>query len=433
MNRQRKDHVHVAMLGARMHYAVPLLLDKRGMLGRFYTDNYIGNKPWLEKCLRAIPARLKSRAINRWLGRTAEIDASRVVSFETLGFRTWWRRKRAKDTGMLRTLFAEENRHFNQCILRHGINGARVIFGFNGAALELFRFAKSAGGIATVLEQTIVPAEIQRQLLVEEVKRWPGWQPGLKLDADRDPLREREQSEWQLADIVIGGSQFVKDGLMKLGLDAKKCVVIPYGINLKQFDASHKKLKDKDGPLRVLFAGEVGLRKGAPYLLEALESLGPKAVEARLAGYIALAPQVLARYRHVARFLGPVPRTKMKELIDWADVFVLPSICEGSATVIYEALASGIPAIATPNTGSVIRDGIDGYIVPIRDSNAIAQTLHRYCTQPELLLSHHEAALAGRQRLGLERYGTDLAHTLECVLTSIHTSESSQDPWGIAK
>lgn len=75
--------------------------------------------------------------------------------------------------------------------------------------------------------------------------------------------------------------------------------------------------------------------------------------------------------------VGAVPRQEIAKQYAWADVFVLPSICEGSATVCYEALASGLPVITTPNSGSVVRDGLDGFIVPIRNSEAIREKLAR--------------------------------------------------------
>jgi glycosyltransferase involved in cell wall biosynthesis len=73
--------------------------------------------------------------------------------------------------------------------------------------------------------------------------------------------------------------------------------------------------------------------------------------------------------------IGSIPRNEIRRQYAEADVFLLPSICEGSATAVYEALASGLPVICTANTGSVVRDGIDGFIVPIRDSEAIVEKL----------------------------------------------------------
>ena len=74
----------------------------------------------------------------------------------------------------------------------------------------------------------------------------------------------------------------------------------------------------------------------------------------------------------------------MSEHYSWADVFLLPSLCEGSATVIYEALAHGLPVICTPNTGSVVRDGMDGFIVPIRDAATTAARLEQLAGDREL-------------------------------------------------
>ena len=76
----------------------------------------------------------------------------------------------------------------------------------------------------------------------------------------------------------------------------------------------------------------------------------------------------------------------MAKHYQWADVFVLPSICEGSATVIYEAIGYGLPVVTTPNAGSVVRDGVEGFVVPIRDVAAIIQSLDRLSSDPQLRL-----------------------------------------------
>ena len=80
-----------------------------------------------------------------------------------------------------------------------------------------------------------------------------------------------------------------------------------------------------------------------------------------------------------------MPRLQMAEQYAWADVFLLPSISEGSASVCYEALADGLPVITTPNAGSVVRDGVDGFIVPIRNAEAIVQKLELLARDREML------------------------------------------------
>jgi glycosyltransferase involved in cell wall biosynthesis len=100
----------------------------------------------------------------------------------------------------------------------------------------------------------------------------------------------------------------------------------------------------------------------------------------------------------------------------WADALVGPSICEGSVLVSYEALACGLPVITTPNAGSVVRDGRDGFVVPIRDSDAIGDCLNRLLVNRELLTAMSVSALERSREFTLERYGERLIELLTSIL-----------------
>jgi glycosyltransferase involved in cell wall biosynthesis len=102
----------------------------------------------------------------------------------------------------------------------------------------------------------------------------------------------------------------------------------------------------------------------------------------------------------------------MAEHYAWADVFLLPSICEGSATGCYEALAAGLPVITTENAGSVVRDGIEGFIVPIRNASAIVERLESLQRHREVLESMSRAALERAREFTVERYGERLLAAL---------------------
>jgi glycosyltransferase involved in cell wall biosynthesis len=369
----------VAQLGARMHYAVPRIFHEAGMLERLYTDSYVGNKPWLARALAAVPKRWRPRGVDRLLGRSdRHIPAGKVTSFDLFGLKYARARRKASDAQDLTRLFASSARRFCERVIAARPPAADVVWAFNGAALELFRWAKERG-MRCVLEQTITPRPIMHCLLAEELERWPGWEPGLESPPGSDLLAQREEEEWQLADRIIAGSHFVVDGVRQWGGPMRKCTVVPYGVDTERFaPAALVAEQSSAGRLRVLFAGGVGLRKGAPYLLNALRELGPQNVEGRFAARVALAPETLLPYRDVATFLGPVPRSQMPTLYRWADVLVLPSVCEGSATVVYEALAAGVYVITTPNAGSVLSGASAfGEIVPIRSAEAIASALRR--------------------------------------------------------
>jgi len=109
---------------------------------------------------------------------------------------------------------------------------------------------------------------------------------------------------------------------------------------------------------------------------------------------------------------GPVLRPKMAEQYAWADVFLLPSICEGSATACYEALAAGLPVITTENAGSVVRDGIEGFVVPIRDYESIVTRLEMLYRDRELLQSVSRGALERAREFTVQKYGERLLAAL---------------------
>jgi len=123
--------------------------------------------------------------------------------------------------------------------------------------------------------------------------------------------------------------------------------------------------------------GVVGLRKGFLDLARAWRDLALPGGELLVVGQVhdEIVP-LLKRYREdpTIRFVGHVSEGAAR-FYRQADVFALPSLVEGSAKTTYEAMAAGLPVVTTPNAGSVVRDGIDGFIVPIRDQDALKRRL----------------------------------------------------------
>jgi glycosyltransferase involved in cell wall biosynthesis len=284
------------------------------------------------------------------------------------------------------------------------------------------------------MEQTIAPRQAEQQILAREYAAHPGWQPQPE-DALVGEYSEREGAEWAAADTILCGSQFVVDGIRQLGGAAGKCVVVPYGVDVQEDSLASKVQSPKskvqsqgprrpdevaainsqpstlNRPLRVLTVGAVGLRKGAPYVLAAARQLKDRA-EFRWVGGIELLPAAAQRLAESVHLTGAVPSTQVTEHFQWADVFLLPSLCEGSATVTYEALAYGLPVICTPNTGSVVRDGVEGFIVPVRDAAAVAQRIERLAHDVELRAQMAAAVKARAAEFTVAEYGRRLLAAL---------------------
>lgn len=373
--------VAIAHLGARKHYQEPILFYQWEILDTFYTDFYAKSN-FLNQLLRSkiIYSRLP-KSIKKMVDRYAvELEGAEIVDFPLWGMQYPIKLKKASSLQETYDIFIRAGQEFNQKIITQGLGNSNIIYGFNSASLELFQFAKD-NQIKCVLDQTLAEKSLEHRLLSQEEERWPGWSKSpFHICSSMIAKLEREKQEQEIADHIICGSDFVKQSLIQSGVDSGKISVVSLGRSNSQtvpLNSLTAKTKEKHRPLRIFFAGSVGLRKGVPYLLEALKMLKNSQIpfECKLAGDIAINEDKINNYSEICEFMGRAPRSEMDKLYRWADVFVLPSICEGSAMVTYEAMIYGLPIITTFNTGSIVRDGLDGFIVPIRDPQVIADRL----------------------------------------------------------
>lgn len=356
--------VVVAQLGARMHYAVSLMFYEAGLLQRFYTDYWHDNRNFVIKIiLEWLSDRVKARNLD-------QIPASKVTDFLQLSIEYSRALSKAEDREDETATFLKYGRIFGKlCAKKLERESADIIYAFNTAALEIFQSAQKKNTIR-VLEQTLVPRITEYEILNDEYQNY-----GLTYHhGDFEKLYiEREKEEWKLADLIICGSQFVKKSLITQGVTDEKIEVVPYG-----YDSGSRlddKVKNRNlTPLRCLFAGNGGIRKG---LLYAVEAIKISEVDATLTVAGSLESGLYDGYKSLnsVAFLGTVKRDKMHDLYNDHDIFILPSLCEGSATVIYEALSYGLPVICTENCGSVITDGVEGFIVPVKRSEEIADAI----------------------------------------------------------
>ncbi|MGA7579035.1 MAG: glycosyltransferase family 4 protein [Desulfobaccales bacterium] len=405
--------VIVAQIGARMHYAVPLLLQRAGMLAHFYTDAYSGPGSWLHYPLRVasmLPKKLWGNPLTSLISRCdSEIPVNKITAFNWLGFKYSIRLSRAKTLSEKQTIYINISKSFCEKIVKKGLNGADIVYTFESNGLELLTECQKEG-LTGLVEQSVAAKKIASKLLAEEYEAWPDWELSYSEKYDWANRMAREEEEWGLADKIICPSEFVANGLKSLKVSPEKIVIVPYGIDTRKWSKIDR--KPHKGPLRIIFVGELGVRKGLPYLLEAISRLPKGGVVTRLIGKSNIRLDKLRRFQKLVEITGLLPRSMIPEQYHWGDVFIFPSICEGSATVTYEAMAAGLPIITTPNAGSVVRDGIDGFIVPIRDAGAIAEKLEILLRDRELLVWMSQNARARAEEFSWNHYGTRLENML---------------------
>ncbi len=401
------DRVIISQLGARMHYAVPRILDAAGELEHFYTD-ICSSQGW-PALLRRLPSSSLPGSVRRLCGRTVEgVTPQRVTSFPLFGLRLA-RRRLAMHTQTAETAAVLWGApRFARLCIRQGFKDATGFYGFSGDSLEQLEAARRAG-LWTVVEQIIAPRGVLDGLIEEEDASFPDWCRERQADPYAYEFAERERAEWNTADLVVCGSEFVASAVTEATGGRVPCLVVPYGVD-RRFAAPPR--RPRQGPLRVLTIGQSGLRKGTPYVLEAARQLAGKATF-RLVGPCAVPNPVKATLSEALELFDAVPRAEIPTHYEWADVFLLPSLCEGSATVVYEALTAGLPVVTTRNTGTVVRDGVEGFIVPIRDSEAIVSAIERL-DHDRTLLSELSANAARRAAdFDIPNYGRRLRSALK--------------------
>ena len=258
-----------------------------------------------------------------------------------------------------------------QCQHRRHI---RAVYAYEDCALQLFQAAEKTGA-RRVYDLPIAFWELARRLLHEEAERYPDWEPTLGGTRDSHEKLARKTQELDLAELIVCPSNFVLESLPQTTRDAKRCVVVPFGSPPPPPRMMEK--ASSDAPLRVLFAGALTQRKGLADLFAAMKLLRSSDVELVVMGSL-LKP--LGWYREQLphfTYESSRPHAEVLRLMRTCDVFVLPSIVEGRALVQQEAMACGLPLIATRNAGGddLIVEGETGFLVPIRSPESIAEKI----------------------------------------------------------
>jgi glycosyltransferase involved in cell wall biosynthesis len=411
----------VAQIGARRHYAVPSGLAQEGCLERLETS-LCAHHP-LIKSASVVPVRFQPKGLQRLSERIVYgVPEDRIHSSLRHEWTVWCTRDARSEDERYRQ-YCRRNSRFAANVASCEFGHANTVYGFNAACIELFQVARDRG-LFCVLDQTMAPLRYVEAILAEERANWPGWESHIVSSNAWLPLAEREESEMNCADSIICGSDFVVDAIATINGPAERCAVVPY----TDINAATPKNKrpQTSRPLRVLFAGTVCLRKGIQYLWQTAGKLDPSRFEIRAVGPIAISTKGEVLLRQRMALLGPCTRAEMVEHYRWADVLVLPTLAEGSANVTYEALARGVSVITTPNAGSTVRDGVDGYLVPIRDPEAIRESLFKVSNQ---LVSNLTCAANQYDEPEINRdYGKRLVNAIWSKVGSRATTELSSQP-----
>jgi glycosyltransferase involved in cell wall biosynthesis len=372
-------------LGAREHYAVPRALALAGLLANFITDLWIRPGTLLHSWKKPLNGRfhpaLAGARVNapNIAALTFELKASlaRENGWSLIGRRNDWFQKQA---------LAQ--------LARAG-NGQHTVFAYSYAAQDIFKFAKDRGWRTVLGQIDPGPAEerivagLHKSSTLDRRERGQIAFPGLfKLSAPKS-YWDNWRVECSLADHIVVNSDWSKDALLREGIAPEKIRIIPVAYEAandsRSFQRHYPRAFSRERPLRVLFLGQINLRKGVEQLLDAIEILSGEPVEFWFVGPTQIRVRQHLRLHPQVRWFGVAPRVDVDSYYRDADVFVLPTHSDGFGLTQLEAQSWKLPVIASRNCGEVVRDGFNGVILAEVSGRAIADVLLQFLRVPEAL------------------------------------------------
>ncbi len=253
-------------------------------------------------------------------------------------------------------------------------DNSRVFIGWSGMSLHSIKASKASGKIC-ILERGSSHIVYQNKILQEEYKKF-----GFNFSIDKRII-EKELKEYQEADYISIPSLFVKNSFIENNVPEQKLILNPYGTyvapNSNQFITS-----TYIRPFRIIYMGTLSIRKGLIYLFEALKQLSIPISNYEVWFLGSIDPVLLPLIKQYQllnwKFFGHINHYDIGGYIKECDIGIQPSLEEGFSLVIPQLLSHGVPLIITTNTGgeNIIKDGVNGFVVEIRDSTAIAEKIN---------------------------------------------------------
>jgi len=406
-----RARVIVVQQGARHNYAMPAAFADRGMLEALYTDlchgRGLGRLTGLAARLPGAPpsaARLANRRPpQNVLERTRTFDAVGLKLHGTLAMRDEATTRRRE------ALIQQAGKQMR----RAGFGQATHVLSMFGEGRSFLEDARRKG-LKVVCDVNVA---MSSERIVREEQRWfPDWEDPIYYWGET--LRAADRSfdptgpMLRHSDRLLCPSEFVRDDLVEnFGVAAERTWLLPYAVDPRWLE-----LETTPEPGRALFVGTAELRKGIHYLAAAATLLRAQdpIYQVRVAGGVSNRIRIQPSARDLT-FLGRVPRDQVAEEFARADVLVLPSLAEGSAGVTYEALGAGIPVVTTKASGSVVRDGVEGLIVPARDPEALAGAIDRIVSDRDLRARMSKAARERAREFVWDRFSERL---VDAVVTA---------------
>ncbi len=411
--------VIVSHAGKQHSYHLAKALLDIGALDSFHTGSYV-TWPILQKLVTATGNTFFSRRFKPGLAAPyvhAHWGQELAEMLEKF--------RHGRGAGFAEAVYRRDEIHDNRMAKQlPGLPG-QMFWGFQGSTLESLKAARQSGKFA-ILELATAHVTAAKKILGEEALLYPDWADSIDNLTFAPHYEARLEAEPFEADLVIAASRFTQATLLDAGVPSSKISYLPLGFDLEHVPYKERMEGRGGRPFRFLYAGNVTQRKGMSYLLDAMERLqGPNSytpIELHIVGTITGSGEAFRKRESLYIYHPPVSQAELFAMYGDYDALVLPTLFEGFGLVLVEAMAAGLPIITTGHSigPDLIEQDVNGALVPIRDSEALAQAMARMADLPEAYylqmrraarataLSYTWEAYAGRLKMFLDTLSAKL-------------------------
>ncbi len=398
--------------GNRLAFQTALALQEAELLSHFVTSFYFREASLLTKGIRLAPGamfkKLENELRRRYLPGINE-SLVRTAGFTELSFIL------AKRLGLPASLskpLAERRiqihaKHFRTVLLK--TQPAAVICP-DGWAYDLFS-SIGKGETLKILDQNIGHIISGAEIMKTEIELHP--ELADSISPWTEEFVEKCRQEALMADALLVSSDYATNSLTAIGVAPERIHKVEYAADPSRFTP---KPREAETTVRALFVGILSQRKGIKYLLEAVKKLNHPQLRLQMTGTAIGSGEGLKPFREFFDHTPNVAHHNIHKVYQDADFFVMPTLHESGVLAIHEALASGLPVITTPNAGSIVRDGKEGFLVPIRNVEALAEKIELLTNNQELRNEMSKAARARAEEFSWTRYRKGIAATVDNLL-----------------
>lgn len=417
---KNKKRIIVAHPGKQHSYRTMIALQKAGYDVKYITTVYDKDRS-LTRLIKSIflKGESKERAESRSCEEFSDGDITQFCEFSSLVTLLLLRIDKRKH------IYRVWNNHvFNQFgrkVANYAIkNKYDAVIMYDANAYSCFeRLSRMKSGITKILDVSIAARPYQKAIYEEDMAQ--GGLYGVKVEQSflwRKRYQNKYRTEIKNSDFFVCPSEFVKKSLIYCGVAENQIIKVPYGVDNSKFEFRPR--KKNTGALRLVVAGQVNYRKGMHHLFKVLERFSSDEVKLVLFGQKSTNDNFFKNYSNnpCICFKGYVTQDELIEAYADADVYVLPSLCEGLSLSVLEAMSCGLPVIVSSNTGAndLIEEYVTGIVYEAGNLDELESSIKWYLNHRERIADMGEKAHLVASEYNWNRYYSEYARMIEHIL-----------------